>query len=264
MLPGLLFISFLRNDSDIYNYRAFRWRFEALKSRCIIANRESLLEDNKIPFGARISDIENRIRQIDNENVSPNIVCRPSMLGFKRRSISNSSSPRPNPSEKVEAVTANPIEAANVPKGTLRTTEPTSIVVKTEKDEPKNEKVVEKPAQQSRTYSGVTIRKKMNSSNTTLLDHSEDVVNHLQVPGTVVPTIIRPKVNLQSNSAGILKPSTSPNIPTTGKKVKFDAGPLAVNKIKEEPSTEPKSDNAPKTAIKKRIFISSSKKPTAK
>lgn len=32
------------------NIFRFRWRFEALKSRCIIIERESLLEDNKIDF----------------------------------------------------------------------------------------------------------------------------------------------------------------------------------------------------------------------
>lgn len=254
---------------------AFRWRFEALKSRCIIANRESLLEDNKIPFGA-VSDIDKKARQIDRENVSPNIVCRPSMLGFKRRSITRTQSPQTSSTEekiveavpKSEPLSPDPIDIKNSEtekesNGTLQTaSEPTSTVDRTELAEPKE--VKEQFVQQSKAFSGVTIRKKMNSSNTSFLDLS---VGHQRSPGTVrLATIIRPKNNHQSNSTGILKQSNSPNI-QTDKKVKFDDGTSAVSKIKKEPSTQLKSekvDSAPKTAIKKRIFISSSKKPTAK
>lgn len=38
-----------------FNVLSFRWRFEALKSRCILINRETILEENKIPFPAVVT-----------------------------------------------------------------------------------------------------------------------------------------------------------------------------------------------------------------
>lgn len=255
-----------------------RWRFEALKSRCIIADRESLLEDNRIPFGA-ICDIDRRIRKIDNENISPNIACRPSMLGFKRRSLNKLQAPQINAtdlcgngaSETVvtNVESSNPTDVVHVDHVTDKIklentsksdTEPIQDVVTTKFAKPNPIEIAEKPVEQT----GVTIRRKMTaSSNATLLRTPSKFVNCSRSPGICLPSNIRPKINFPTNSTGILKPSTIPNI-QPDRKVKFADGSSVASKNMEKPSSErkvKKLDDVPKTAIKKRIFISS-KKPS--
>lgn len=53
-----------------------RWRFEALKSRCVIINRETLLEEHKIQFDtdAAAANISNMARKLDTSSVRPIIV----------------------------------------------------------------------------------------------------------------------------------------------------------------------------------------------
>lgn len=201
------------------------------------------------------------------------------MLGFKRRSLNKLQSPRSNTiamsvndaSEKVVADAAK-VESSSNSTGLIQTDnlhenesketlQPIQSVTTTKFAEPK--KIEKKPAQQSTCYSGVTIRKKMNSTATTLSAHSNRFDNNLSLrsPGTTcLPLIIRPKINFVKNSTGILKPSQSPNL-HFDKKVKFDDGSVA-RKNMEKPSSERKAekvDKVPKTAIKKRIFISSKK-----
>lgn len=58
-----------------YSLSSFlRWRFEALKSRCIIVDRETLLEQNNIPFGP-LAEIGNKVEKLylDGSNEIPNI-----------------------------------------------------------------------------------------------------------------------------------------------------------------------------------------------
>lgn len=52
----------------------FRWRFEALKLRCILLERESLLEEHKIPFES-VKNVESLVQQKfnDGSNETPNI-----------------------------------------------------------------------------------------------------------------------------------------------------------------------------------------------
>ncbi|KAG4070780.1 hypothetical protein HA402_011006 [Bradysia odoriphaga] len=282
-----------------------RWRFEALKSRCVIADREALLEDNRIPFSA-IMDIDRRVRKIDNENVAPNIGGRRSMLGFKRRSIGKLQSPQTNAKVEVDvnnvrdkavadtketpptnSIVLNSVghmkEVNELEKPVKSDTELLQTDVKVKPvDEPEHE--FKKPLQpngiptrstesaepnknekqkllvpQPTDYSGVTMRKKMNTSTAT--SSSTDTKKHSS--GTILPSNLRPKINSLTNSAGILKPSSSPNIPTD-RKVKFDDRSSTMKTAVDKTSTERKEekvDNVPKTAIKKRIFIAS-KKPT--
>ncbi|XP_037031351.1 protein Spindly isoform X2 [Bradysia coprophila] len=259
-----------------------RWRFEALKSRCIIADRESLLEDNRIPFSA-IMDIDRRVRKIDNENVAPNIGGRRSMLGFKRRSIGKLQSPQTNSKiavdvnnvrDKVVADTKQTpptdailnsvghmkeenelqkplqsdikllqtdvkVEPVDEPehefkKPFLPNGIPTSSTESAEPNKTEKQKLL---VPQPTDYSGVTMRKKMNLSTAT------------------------PSSTATKNSSGILKPSSSPNIPTD-RKVKFDDRTSTMKPAVDKTSAERKEDkvdNVPKTAIKKRIFIASKK-----
>lgn len=51
-----------------------RWRFEALKSRCIIINRETLLEEHKIAFDTEPGKIAKMAQRMDTPQVQPNIV----------------------------------------------------------------------------------------------------------------------------------------------------------------------------------------------
>lgn len=51
-----------------------RWRFEALKSRCIIINRETLLEEHKISFEANPKDVVQLAQKLDTPTVRPIIV----------------------------------------------------------------------------------------------------------------------------------------------------------------------------------------------
>lgn len=53
----------------------FRWRFEALKSRCLIIDREILLEKHKIPYESRLKNIQELVRKYfkDGENEEPDI-----------------------------------------------------------------------------------------------------------------------------------------------------------------------------------------------
>ncbi|KAJ6597361.1 Protein Spindly-B [Pseudolycoriella hygida] len=232
-----------------------RWRFEALKSRCVIASREALLEENRIPFGA-IHDIEKRVRGINNENVSPNIVCRPSMMGFKRRSITHAVSPKVVPVAHNVCNEAVPLVDASVshPAGQQDIKEPNSncgVTIKTEPETPPPvpkdfvEALKVETEKKPIDFSGVTFRKKMNSSNASFNNNS-------------------------LRSSGILKPAVTSNI-SNDKKVKFDNESTVMNKSVEKPLSEknigkPASEkneekvvNAPKTAVKKRIFIPSKK-----
>lgn len=287
------------NFASIAENFNFRWRFEALKSRCIVADRESLLEDHKIPFGA-ISNIQSRVMKIDNENLSPNIACRPSMLGYKRRSMNKRQSMNvvaKSPVEDVEKafkcdaesmtnsadtvtvkfetdtnVTApseptivNEIDNNNVFKRPIGCdTKPTAATVKPELITPSKIKIKEKLVPQSTNFSGVTMRKKLNESATV----SEKKIS---TPGISSRSAIRPKMTAPKISAGILQPSSNVNVQSE-RKVKFgDRSSVAKKNIErpghivEKPSSEQKVDKvdaAPKTAIKKRIFIPSTKKAT--
>lgn len=51
-----------------------KWRFEALKSRCVIINRETLLEEKKIPFDDDKENISKMAQRLDNSMAQPNIV----------------------------------------------------------------------------------------------------------------------------------------------------------------------------------------------
>lgn len=132
---------------------------------------------------------------MDNGNVSPIIACRPSMLGFKRRSLNKvQSSPSKatvksasNAGDKMNAVTevestSTVVDAHQNPvKETCeKKPEPIPSVTATEFAEPTE--IARKPAQQG--FSGVTMRKKLNSSNTTLLGHSNGFDNRQRSPGT--------------------------------------------------------------------------------
>lgn len=276
----------------------FRWRFEALKSRCIIADREALLEDNRIPF-RDISDIERRIRKIDGENASPNIGGRRSMLGFKRRSVGKVQSPYKNPKFAVDVnnvrdktvadteqtPTTDPtvlnslghtkevnelqksdteplqtkvkIEAADEEEHEFKKPNdipPQSVRLSTELTEPIQAEIPKGLVPQSSNYSGVTIRKKMSLSTATSSADSKSS------SGAILPLNSRP--NHPTNSAGILKPSSSSNIPTE-RKVKFGDRPSTMKTISVDKSSSErmgdKVDSVPKTAIKKRIFIASKK-----
>lgn len=57
------------------------WRFEALKCRCIILNREQLLEDNKIPFGTEMQSIHQQVRMMEAQQPRPMMPnARPTVL----------------------------------------------------------------------------------------------------------------------------------------------------------------------------------------
>lgn len=145
------------------------------------------------------------------------------------------------------------------------------------KDEKELESIFKKPSEpskplpQSADFTGVTIRKKPSHSSTSAL------ASKLRSPRTVLnnpsPTPLQNKLKatgqtnqkpiFQKSSAPILKPSTNGNIPAE-KKVKFDDALSMANSNEEKLRTEQnleKTENVPKTAIKKRIFIAS-KKPT--
>lgn len=276
----------------------FRWRFEALKSRCIIADREYLLESNKIPFGA-VSDIDRKIRKIDNQDVVPNIAARKSLLSFKRKSLTKSQSPQNN--AKFMSVRNSPnINGKTLPVPTVPSSssenEPAHSVIHSENelksklqpvDEESTTNVVETETTQTQakdidsmqkqpeeesdskspSFSGVTIRKKMNSSKTTLLGQDNELdygsMANKSSPGTCFSSIIRPKIKpIKNSTGGILKLSTSANI-NTEKKVKFGGGSAANINVEKSSSVRKieTSDSVQKTAIKRRIFISS-KKPT--
>lgn len=51
-----------------------KWRFEALKSRCVIINRETLLEEHKIAFDADPDKISKMTQLLDTPSAQPNIV----------------------------------------------------------------------------------------------------------------------------------------------------------------------------------------------
>lgn len=53
----------------IYNF--FRWRFEALKSRCIIMNREMLLQQNNVNFEHKVPAIRQMVENLFGPNEDP-------------------------------------------------------------------------------------------------------------------------------------------------------------------------------------------------
>lgn len=205
------------------------------------------------------------------------------MLSFKRKSLTKLQSPQTKPVENFLTKSNNEKEVV-LPKFTCNVSEALYIArthntigpendskVKIEHDtEPKLNVITTESEKQPKMEiksedqvipttlltSGITIRKKINSAKTNLLGHNDDFEN-----GSTA-TITRPKIDYKKNSTvGILKQSTRSNI-STDRKVKFDNG--HDNDDMEKPSTARKVEkltNVPKTAIKKRIFISS-KKPT--
>lgn len=74
-----------------------RWRFEALKSRCVIMNREMLLEKHKINFEPKLSNIRQMVERQYNQNESPIIDDVPFFLEKSFRDtvcVSNPTSPQ--------------------------------------------------------------------------------------------------------------------------------------------------------------------------
>lgn len=72
-------VSLQKCDSDGQLMRAqeeeAKWRFEALKSRCIIANRESVLQEKGISFDLH-PNIHQEIQRIDIPSAKPNILIK--------------------------------------------------------------------------------------------------------------------------------------------------------------------------------------------
>lgn len=163
------------------------------------------------------------------------------------------------------------IDSENLLKGNLYETGSLTKVVENETTQQKKTECMEQEPKQeyplkSPNFSGVTIRKKLNCSKTTLLGQDNEIDNGSKAinnsPGTCLSSLIPPKFKPVTHSTGILKLSTSSNIHSE-KKVKFNGG-YAANTNMEKTSSLRKvetSDNVQKTAIKKRIFIPS-KKPT--
>ncbi len=135
---------------------------------------------------------------------------------------------------------------------------PIQSISATKVAEPIKMRVERSPVPQSTQSSGVTLRKKIDSSSTpTSSTHKTKSTS-----ATSLPTMTRTKINYLTTSTGILKPTSSPNIPTE-KKVKFNDGESSAKKTLEKPTSARKVEKVdsgtPKTAIKKRIFISSRK-----
>lgn len=66
------------NNKLIFFFRLFRWRFEALKSRCVIMNREMLLENNSISFDRKLQNIRQMVEKKFGPNEEPmidDVVC---------------------------------------------------------------------------------------------------------------------------------------------------------------------------------------------
>lgn len=122
-----------------------RWRFEALKLRCLLMNRESLLESNKIAFKTEAAaDVERQIKQLGAAAEHPNIQI--DVKNIRRRLSSSTmenkeniikTEPPPSPlisiKEKETASTTKPIVVKSSP---LAAPPPLPPVVKIEMPPP--------------------------------------------------------------------------------------------------------------------------------
>lgn len=202
-------------DNPLSHY--FRWRFEALKLRCVIIDREMLLEENKIPFepvkdiGCKVrekfNDGSNEVPHLGVENIasSTNTIPDTSIIGCQDEKLNSGIK-----IEKIESLASVP-DISTLSVKEEDTTPSISSVYKPE---------ISLTAKTEPTLLIDTSNKENIAENGTIFSNQLSPTKHLESDVSSISTIVQPQfrdIQMSAQRKNVLKGVTEEIINKTPK-----------------------------------------------